>query len=170
MKKLIFVCGPSGIGKSTACRKLCKTMDACALVDSDWCRFMNPFSFTEENKDMVVTNLSTLLLGYLRNSGAKNVIFLYGFHGPRKQLFDRVMALINESGIPYAFVPMILECGEEENLRRSRADGRDEDHIRYFMAHTRPVYDAYDYHRIDVTALTVEETVERMAEYVESQQ
>jgi len=47
-KKLIFVCGPNGVGKSTACLELLHQLDNSAYVDSDWCSAWNPFVHNEE--------------------------------------------------------------------------------------------------------------------------
>jgi len=91
MKKLIFICGASGIGKSTICKKLYKTFNNSALVDSDHCRMMNPFTFTDEQKTIVEDNMATMLTNYLKCSSIDNVIFLYGLHGPRKQMYDNIM-------------------------------------------------------------------------------
>ena len=166
MKKLIFICGASGIGKSTICRKLYKTLDNAALVDSDYCRMMNPFTFTDEQKIIVEDNMATMLTNYLHCSTIENVIFLYGLHGPRQQMFNNIMTRLSNAQIPYRFTSIILECEYEENLRRSRMDGRDEEHIKYFTEHTRDIYNQYDYPRLDITLLSVEEAKSRLIKMI----
>jgi len=166
MKKLIFICGASGIGKSTICKKLYKTLHNTALVDSDHCRLMNPFTFTDEEKAIVEDNMATMLTNYLKCSTIKNVIFLYGLHGPRQQIFNNIMTRLSDAKMPYQLTSIILECEFEENLRRSRLDGRSEAHIKYFTEHTRDIYNQYDYPRLDITLLNVEEAVSRLIEMV----
>ena len=60
----------------------------------------------------------------------------------------------------------MLYCGEEENVRRARADGRDEERIRRGIRNSRAVYENVDYPRIDVTDMTVEETAEEILKII----
>ena len=159
MKKLIFICGASGIGKSTICAKLYKTLDNSAFVDSDYCRMLHPFAFSDEQKSIVEDNMATMLVNYLKCSTVEHLIFLYGFHGPRKQIFDNIMARIADTGIAYKFIPIILECALEENIKRARCDGRDETRIKFGIENSREIYNQYDYPRLDITHLTAEEAV-----------
>ena len=159
MKKLIFICGASGIGKSTICSKLYRKMNNSAFVDSDYCRMIYPFEFSDELKAIVEDNMATMLINYLKCSSIENIIFLYGFHVPRKQLFSNIMTKLADTVIPYAFVPVILECELEENIRRARNDGRDETRIKFGIENSRDVYNPYDYSRLDITHLTVDEAV-----------
>ena len=163
LKNLIFICGASGIGKSTICNTLYKKMQQTAFVDSDHCRMINPFEFSNEIKKVVTNNMTALLTNYLNCSVINNVIFLYGFHGPRKQIFDNIITNISLTGISYNFIPIILECELEENIRRARKDGRDERRIRYGIEVSRDVYNQYDtYRRLDITHFTVDEAVDRL--------
>lgn len=47
MKRLVVIVGPNAVGKTTTAKCLVKKLPKTAYVDSDWCRFMNPFPFTE---------------------------------------------------------------------------------------------------------------------------
>ena len=167
MKKLIFICGANGIGKSTTCAKLYKKLNDSALVDSDHCRIMNPFDFTDEQKNIVEDNMATMLINYLKCSTTENVIFLYGFHGPRKQIFDNIMIRLSNTGIPFAFIPIILECELEENIRRAQNDERSEYRIKYGIENSRDIYNQYDYPRLDITYLTVDEAVEKLINMID---
>ena len=160
MKKLIFVCGASGIGKSTICKALYPKIQQTAFVDSDHCRMINPFEFSDELKMVIENNMTTLLINYLKCSVISNIIFLYGFHGPRKQIFDNIMSNISQTGILYKFIPIILECEIEENIRRARKDGRNEQRIKYGIEASRAIYNQYDYRRLDITHLNVDEAAE----------
>ncbi len=162
MRKLIFICGASGIGKSTICTKLYRKMNNSAFVDSDHCRMIHPFEFSDELKDIVEDNMATMLVNYLKCSSIEKTIFLYGFHGPRKQIFDNIMTKLADTGIPYSFMPIILECELEENIRRARNDGRDETRIKFGIKNSRDIYNQYDYPRLDITHLTVDEAVEKL--------
>ena len=54
MKRLIFVNGPMGVGKSAVCSELKRMLAPCAFLDGDWCWDLTPFSVTEETKAMVL--------------------------------------------------------------------------------------------------------------------
>lgn len=47
MKQLVVLIEPNGVGKRTTARRFVENYVHSAYVDSDWCRFMNPFEFTE---------------------------------------------------------------------------------------------------------------------------
>lgn len=160
MKRLILICGPNGVGKSTVCRELTGRLGHTAFIDSDACRFMVPFSFSQEEVSVILSNISTMMINYFGLSTVSNVLFQYGFHGVRKAIFDRILKTVSEAGVQYAFCPVILHCSLEENIRRMREDGRDPDRINRAVSHTRALYDAYPFPRIDTTGMSVSQTVE----------
>ena len=166
MKKLILVCGANGVGKSTACKALTKKLPKSAFIDSDYCRYMNPFSFTNEEINIVVSNISTMMINYFRCSSIENIIFQYGFHGVRKQIFASILNKITQNGIEYLFCPIILFCELEENIRRMRNDYRDEERIQRAIEKTRSIYGEHDYPKIDTTLLSAEDTAERMVDVI----
>ena len=53
MKRLIVIVGPNAVGKTATAKCLVEKLPKTAYVDSDWCRFMNPFQFTEITKQTV---------------------------------------------------------------------------------------------------------------------
>lgn len=158
MKNLILVCGANGVGKSSACKALIEIMPGSAYIDSDYCRYMNPFRFTEEEIKIVVSNISTMMVNYFSCSTIEHVIFQYGFHGVRKRIFADILGVLDAETVPYNFCPIILECEREENIRRMKNDHRDNVRIERALEYTRSIYDEYDYPRIDGTRLTVKES------------
>jgi len=160
-KTLIFVCGPNGVGKSTTCRRLNERLPYSARVDSDWCRCVNPWEFSEELIELNVMNLTALLGNYLRCGYVRYVIFPYGLHGPRKRIFDRTMAALADIG--HHFVPVLLTCETDENVRRMQQDGRDPRRIERALE-ARGVYEGLRYPAIDTTHLSVDEVVDRVLE------
>ena len=129
MKKLILICGPNGVGKSSACMQLVQALDHAAYIDSDWCRAMHPFSFDHETIQLIKSNIVALMVNYFRSSFIEHVIFQYGFHGPRKQIFEDIQCELHTQGISYQFCPILLTCDVAENIARMRKDGRDEERI-----------------------------------------
>lgn len=157
MKNLLFLCGPNGIGKTTICRGIVKLLSNSAYVDSDPCRLMNPFILNDETMPTIRKNISGMLINYLECPAVHTVIFSYGFHGRRKEIFDSVMRDLSK--YEFRFIPFLLTCSEEENIRRMKADNRNLQRIQYALEVSRKVFDHTGYPQIDVTKLSVEEAV-----------
>lgn len=158
MKNFLFLCGSNGIGKTTICRNIVKRLSGSAYVDSDCCRMMNPFALDERTIPTIAKNISGLIENYLDCNVIQTVIFSYGFHGRRKEIFDRIMG--NLSTRELNFLPFVLTCGKEENLRRMKADGRDADRIERALETSRKAHQNIEYLQIDITELSVDEATE----------
>lgn len=156
MKSLLFICGPNGIGKTTVSREAVKLIPNSAYVDSDFLRIMNPFVLDDNTVPTIAKNISDLITNYLNCPAVETVIFSYGFHGRRKEIFDTVINSI--SHIKYRFIPFLLWCGESENIRRMKLDGRDSERIERALKQSRDVYFNINYPLIDVTNLSAEES------------
>ena len=155
MKDFLFLCGANGIGKTTICKNIVKRLSGSAYVDSDGCRMMNPFVLDETTIPTVAKNISGLLGNYLECGVIQTVIFSYGFHGRRKEIFDLVMKDISVHEM--SFSPFVLTCSEAENKRRMEADGRDIDRMERAFEVSRSAYLDIEYPKIDVTGLSVDE-------------
>lgn len=156
MKKFLFICGPNGIGKTTVCHEIVSRLPGSAYVDSDSCRVMNPFVLNDETIPTIAQNVSDLIKNYLDCPAVETVIFSYGFHGRRKEVFERVINNLSEK--EYAFCPVLLWCEEEENIRRMRKDNRSPERIRRAIETSRKSFDGVNYPKINITSMTVEET------------
>ena len=64
-KKFIVINGVMGVGKTTVSKKLYKELENSFWLDGDNCWTMNPFIVNEENKDMVLNNISFILNNFL---------------------------------------------------------------------------------------------------------
>ena len=80
MKKLIFVNGTMGVGKSAVCNELKKLLAPCAFLDGDWCWDLTPFAVTQETKELVLS------------TAAENVLFSWVM--PRREIVDELLARI----------------------------------------------------------------------------
>lgn len=125
MKKLIIVSGTMGVGKSATCRLLYKMAPRSVWLDGDWCWLMNPWNNCQENREMVMKNISTLLRAYLANSTIDNVIFSWVLH--KKEIIDDLLERL--SGSDYDLFGFALVCSPEALSGRMLADGREEDQI-----------------------------------------
>ena len=157
MKNLLFLWGPNGIGKTTICKELVRQLPNSAYVDSDSCRMMNPFVLNNDTIPTISKNIADLLYNYLTCDIVNTVIFSYGFHGRRTEVFQNVLEML--SGIDYNFIPLLLWCSEEENLKRMMIDQRSSDRIQRAMDESRRAFDNITYPKIDITHLSVSEAV-----------
>lgn len=82
-KKLIFICGPNGVGKSSTGRELISYIENSAFVDSDLCSLRNPFINTE-GIDIGRQFMLFMLTKYLESSLYETIIWTFAFHGHRK--------------------------------------------------------------------------------------
>lgn len=162
--RLIVIIGPNGVGKSSAAKSLITRCHKSAFVDSDWCRVINPFPFTEETKKTVTDNIFCLLSNYLQCSDIDYVIFTYGFHGERKAIFDSVLHRFQKEKINFELSIVILKCSLDENIQRMLSDGRDKNRIQRGIDNTFHIYDRYNYPTIDTTALEIDQVADRIAE------
>lgn len=162
MKKLILICGANGIGKTSAAHCILNRLPHSAYVDSDTCRMMNPFRLDDTTIPTVAANIAALLRNYLLCSQVETVLFTYGFHGRRREVFSMVMDMIRD--IPHEWIPILLVCSREENLQRMLKDGRDPDRVQRALDASRDAYSDVDYPILDTSHWDIRQTAEKIAE------
>lgn len=162
MKKLILILGANGVGKSTTAEMLLQKLFKCAYIDADWCRAINPFPFTDAPRTAVSNNIYSLFKNYLLCDDIEFIVFPYGFHGERKQLFEQVLSRLEQEGIVFELCPIILKCCKEENIKRALKDGRNRERIERGIRNTFSFYDEYTYPSIDITYLEPNEVAEKI--------
>ena len=165
-KQLILVGGAMGVGKSAVCRELlrqltpgvwleelAKILPDNAYLDGDWCWNMNPFVVSEENKRMVLSNITHLLRAYLNNSSYRYVLFCWVMDQPL--LFEAVLGPLRD--IPFTLHSFSLVCTEQalrERLERDVRDGIREADVIPRSLRRLPAYAALPTCKLDVTSLT----------------
>lgn len=159
MSSLILIYGPNGVGKSSTCRLLHQRLPNSAWLEPEWCMQINPFVLTPEVQRLVECNLIHMIRGYLSCSLVKYVIFNYGLQGPRRQILDRLIAGLSD--LSYTFIPIRLTCSEEENVRRTVSDIRDDERIRHALS-SRELYEGLPGPCIDSTHLSIDEVVDKI--------
>lgn len=169
IKKLIFICGPNGVGKSSTCRELVNCMENSAYVDSDLCSLRNPF-INAEGIDFGRQFMQFMLKKYLESSLYKNIIWSFGFHGHRKSNFNEIMMELRKLNVDFDFIPIILNCDLDENIRRMKHDNRDEARIERAIENTREIYDDYPFPVINTTNLTIKEAALEIKKLVDGTQ
>jgi len=168
MKRLVVIVGPNGVGKSTAAREFVEQNARTAYVDSDWCRVINPFVFTQSTRKTVAENLYCLLRNYLLCSDVDTVVFTHSWHGGRKEIYDSVIGRLRADGLAFEETVVILRCSREENVRRALADGRDENRVQRGMAATFSFYDGDTYPKIDTTDMSPGQVARELGSLLET--
>jgi len=153
MKKLIFIHGPNGVGKSSLCKALHVRLENSAWVESEWCRCINPFIFNEEVELLTEKNMTQLIRSYLECSFIEYVILDWGLHGPRGKILKNVLENLRD--LDYLYIPVTIKCSEDENIRRMLGDGRDSDRVERALK-VRCIYEELPYPCIDTTDMTVD--------------
>ena len=166
MKRLVVIVGPNAVGKTTTAECLIKKCTKIAYVDSDWCRVMNPFPFTEITKQTITENMYALLHNYLLCEEVETVVFTYSWHGERKEIYDNIIARLQKDKIDFKESIIILKCLKEENVRRAISDNRDNDRVVRGMKNTFYFYDEYTYPFIDTTDMRPDEVAEKIMELI----
>ena len=83
-----------GVGKTTICKELYKSLDRVAWLDGDWCWMMNPWIVNEETTKMVENNITYLLKNYLTSTAFDYVIFSWVLH--REEILNGLLERLND--------------------------------------------------------------------------
>lgn len=162
MKKIILILGANSVGKSTTAHIILHKLSKCAFIDAEWCRAINPFPFTAATKIAVSDNIYCLFRNYLLCEDIEFIVFPYGFHGERREIFERVLSRLKQDGIAFTLCPIILACSWEENIKRATRDGRERERIERGMKNTFAFYESYPYPKIDTTHMQPEAVAEKV--------
>jgi hypothetical protein len=165
MKRLIFINGTMGVGKTAVCGALLHTLDRSVFLDGDWCWMMDPFVVTDETKRMVQDNITHLLCGFLACSEYENVIFCWVMQ--YESIMDELLSKLE--GSEFTLCKFTLMISEQALAQRI---GKDiENHIRTADVLERslqrlPLYEKMDTVKIDVSGVTAQQAAEQIAQTV----
>lgn len=158
MKKLILVSGTMGVGKTTACRMLYKMAPRTAWLDGDWCWLMNPWNLCDENKAMVMSNITFMLGAYLSNSTLDNIVFSWVMH--RKEIIDELLGRISGHGFELHLFALV--CSPAELSSRMEEDERDAENIKASIERL-PLYRGMGWEVIDTTHMGPKDVAREIA-------
>lgn len=162
MKKLIFIGGPMGIGKTTVSKALAAEIDQSVFLDGDWCWDIHPFVVNEENKQMVMKNITFLLNSFLENSTIETLIFCWVMH--EQTIIEELLAGLNT---PFIFHSFSLVSDEQtltsQFIKDIQQGIRTIDGLESSLARL-PLYQNLDTICIDTSSFSIEETVKRLLE------
>jgi len=165
-KKLIIVNGTMGVGKTVTCRELNKKLENSVWLDGDWCWMMNPFVVNDENKNMVINNITCLLRNFLTNSSLEYVIFNWVIHV--EDIFKDILEPLKD--LSFEVIKITLTCSEEilkeRILKDVKLDLRSETSIKNSIERLE-LYKDMPTKKIDTGNLSILETVDEMIEIIQ---
>lgn len=98
-----------GVGKTATCQALNRALAHSVWLDGDWCWKMHPFVVNDENKKMVIDNITYLLRNFLSNQLFEYVVFSWVIH--LEYIYDAILDALD--GLPFDVVKITLMCSEE---------------------------------------------------------
>lgn len=157
MKHVYLIGGPMGIGKSTICNQLNQDLDHSVFLDGDWCWNMDPFVVNQDTKNMVLDNITHCLNNFIHTPGIENIIFCWVMH--KQDIIDQIIQKLDTEGVDIHLISLI--CEKEELIKRMLIDRRDNQTIRKSLQYLE-LYKDLDTQKIDVTALDVQKTIDKI--------
>lgn len=118
MKKLIFINGTMGSGKTVTSKELQKMLPNCVFLDGDWCWDSVPFIVTDKTMRMVIENISFLINNFLDCPDYNNIIFCWVMH--EQSIIDSILRCIDLSNVDFNIVTLI--CSDAELKHRLLKD------------------------------------------------
>jgi hypothetical protein len=168
MKRLIFINGTMGAGKTAVSRELLHRMQPGVFLDGDWCWMAEPFLVNTETKEMVQQNIAVLLQNFLRCSAYENVIFCWVMQ--EKAIGEEILRRLEGEYRFYWFTLTLSEQVLRERLERDIQAGiRERDVIERSVARI-PCYEKMDTQRIDVSRISPAEAAAKLAEMIRAKE
>lgn len=161
MKRLIFVNGTMGAGKTATCRELLDILQPGVFLDGDWCWYMNPFQVTEETKGMVEKNICFMLNSFLDCSAYENVIFCWVMH--QESIISGLLDKLNLSDVKvYLFTLSVSEKALTQRLRASIESGERMPDVLQRSLERLPLYEKMHTIHIDVSDISAVQAAEQI--------
>lgn len=157
MKKLIVINGTMGVGKTTICKELYKSLDKAVWLDGDWCWMMNPWIVNEENVKMVENNITYLLRSFLTNSTFEFIIFNWVLH--REEILNDLLERLSD--LEFKIERITLISSEASLRQRMELDSRTQEQIDFSIERSR-FYEKMNSKKIDTSETSIEEIVRRV--------
>lgn len=164
-KKLIIINGVMGVGKTTVCKALYKKLNNSFWLDGDNCWMMNPFVVNEENKKMVLENITYLLNNFLKNSSTQYVVFNWVI--PTDDIMNDILERIDISDV--LAYKITLMSSKDELVKRISKDikngVRDKGNIKRSLERF-DLYRSMNTIKIDTTKKSIDNIVQEIIDII----
>jgi broad-specificity NMP kinase len=166
MKELIIVNGTMGVGKSTVSQIISDKLKPSVFLDGDWCWKMNPWVFTEENKKMVLDNITYLLNAYLTNSGFHYIIFCWVMH--QESILHQILSRLKTDHELSTFSLVCSEAALRIHIMNDVKKGtRTIGQLKGSFSRMK-LYDAMNTTKIDVSTITASQAADKIIDCVKT--
>ena len=166
MKKLIFIGGTMGVGKTTVSEALKRELDSCVFLDGDWCWDMHPFIVNKKTKEMVIDNITHLLNNFIHCNQYQHIIFCWVMH--QQEIIDDILFRLDiENCEVYQFS---LICSPELLEKQLQGDidlGLRKKDIILKSQKRLDLYKNLKTTLIDKTNLSLDETVQKIKKFIQ---
>lgn len=154
-----------GVGKTATSKELNKKLNNSVWLDGDWCWMMNPFTVNDENKNMIIKNITYLLRNFLSNSSYEYVIFSWVIH--YEDIFNLLLQPLSD--LEFEVIKITLLCSEEELKKRILNDVklnlRDGEELSTSIERIE-LYKNMNTVKIDTTNISINETVHKIIKII----
>jgi len=162
MKNIYLIGGTMGVGKSTVSQILKRILPDAVFLDGDWCWDADPFTVTDETKDMVRDNICYMLNNFINCSAYENVIFCWVMH--EQEIIDDIVSRLTLTdsrlhAISLTVSPEALSVRLQKDIDSGKRLG---DIIKRSTERI-PLYDKLNTVKIDVSDISPEQTAEIIA-------
>ncbi|MGL4696172.1 AAA family ATPase [Enterococcus larvae] len=164
MKQVLFIGGPMGIGKTTISKSLAKKLEHSVFLDGDWCWDTHPFIVNDENKEMVIKNITFLLNSFLENTTIQTIVFCWVMH--EQTIIDSLVTSLNE---PFEFHSFSLISDEQTLTNHFMKDVQQGNRAAVHLENSLirlPLYQELDTTCIDISTLSIEEATNSLLKHI----
>ena len=117
MKKVIFISGTMGSGKTTVSRLCSELLTRSVWLDGDWCWMMHPFQVSDQTKAMVQNNITYLLNQFLAQPDFDYILFSWVMDDP-----ETVRSILNRLLGEFTFYHFTLSPSPAQLRRQLQSD------------------------------------------------
>lgn len=165
MKRLIFINGTMGVGKTSTSKELLGLLQPSVFLDGDWCWYMNPFRVTQETKQMVESNICFLLNNFLACTEYENVIFCWVMH--EESIINNLLKKLELTDVRvYKFTLSVSEEALTKRLNNDIYNGKRMPDVLQRSIERIPLYTNMDTIHIDVSNISQVEAAKRILKHI----
>lgn len=161
MKKLYFIGGTMGVGKTSVCQELKQRLPNSVFLDGDWCWDSHPFQVNEETKKMVMKNICFLLNQFLNSSVYENIIFCWVMH--KQSIIDDILENICKDNCEIKVISLM--CNENTLYERLEHDIQNNTRTKDVLERSIkriPLYNNIDSIKVITDNLSIDDVVKKI--------